>query len=129
MRDLVVRAAAFFCALAVSACQRQSALEPAPLDQQSDGKAIADTQCAACHAVGAKGASPRPEAPPFRDMAQRYQLNMLQEELDNGLSAGHPPMQRFKLSVRGADALMAYLRAIQTPPAITEPKPGEPTAR
>jgi mono/diheme cytochrome c family protein len=107
------------CALPVGLKSRAS--EPSPAAVVEDGRAIAEAQCAGCHAVGAFGASPRPDAPPFRTILTRYRADVLEEELDNGIKLGHPDMPRFQLNPQGASALLAYLRSIQAPPAAPKP--------
>jgi len=93
-----------------------AAVEPSPATIIEDGRAIAEAQCAGCHAVGAFGASPRGDAPPFRTILTRYRADVLEEELDNGIKLGHPDMPKFQLNPQGASALLAYLQSIQAPP-------------
>lgn len=83
----------------------------------ADGREIAEAQCAACHAVGPYGASPAPEAPPFRHALARYDSAVLEEELIQGIQVAHP-MPEFQFNPQGVDALIAYMQSIQeTPPA------------
>lgn len=104
---------------ALTAC---AGLAPATGDARSDqaasivddGRAIAEAQCASCHAVGAFGDSPRADAPPLRMILSRYDAAVLEEELDNGIKLGHPDMPRFQLNPQGVSALVAYLKSIQT---------------
>jgi mono/diheme cytochrome c family protein len=82
-----------------------------------DGRAIAEAQCARCHAVGEIGESPNPLAPTFRTVLSRYRADVLEEELINGIRVAHP-MPEFQFNPQGVDALIMYLRYIQeTPPA------------
>lgn len=77
------------------------------------GRRIAQ-RCKACHAVGVKGASPNPAAPPFRTLAQKYPLENLQEGLTEGLVVGHAQgMPRVKLTPRQVEDFLRYLQAIQ----------------
>lgn len=104
----------------LGACVAPRAPEPSPASIVEDGRAIAEAQCARCHAVGAYGDSPRPDAPPLRTILSSYRADVLEEELDNGIKLGHPDMPRFQLNPQGVSALVAYLKSIQTPPAATE---------
>lgn len=104
-------------AFAVAACAGPGRDAPAPESIVEDGRAIAEAQCARCHAVGAFGDSPRPDAPALRVILSRYRADVLEEELDNGIKLGHPDMPRFQLNPQGVSALVAYLKSIQTPPA------------
>jgi mono/diheme cytochrome c family protein len=80
--------------------------------QESDGRDIAEAQCAACHAVGPYGASPNVAAPPFRTILSRYRADVLEEELIAGIQVAHP-MPDFQFNPQGTDALIAYLQSIQ----------------
>lgn len=79
------------------------------------GAEIAQLRCGACHAVSSTGVSPNPNAPPFPALSSRYRLEVLQEELINGLHVGVAEMPSFSFSIEEADALTAYLRSIQAP--------------
>lgn len=81
----------------------------------SDGRDIAQAQCAACHAIGAYGESPNPAAPLFRTILSRYRADVLEEELIAGIQVAHP-MPSFQFNPQGADALIAYLRSVQEIP-------------
>ncbi|MEQ1618687.1 MAG: c-type cytochrome [Terricaulis sp.] len=81
-----------------------------------DGRAIAEAQCARCHAIGEYGESPSAAAPVFRTLLQRYRAEVLEEELINGIRVAHP-MPEFQFNPRGADALIVYLRSVQETPA------------
>lgn len=97
--------------LALAAC----AAQPASVRQESlaeDGRAIAEAQCAQCHAIGEYGESPAMGAPPFRTLLSRYRADVLEEELIAGIQVAHP-MPEFQFNPQGADALIAYLQSIQ----------------
>jgi cytochrome c len=80
----------------------------------SDGRDIAEAQCARCHAVGTYGDSPNPAAPTFRTVLSRYRAEVLEEELREGIQVAHP-MPDFQFNPQGVRALVAYLRSIQEP--------------
>ena len=94
---------------------------PAPLEQDmiSDGRDIAEAQCAACHAVGPYGDSPNGAAPPLRRVLSRYNADVLEEELIAGIQVAHP-MPEFQFNPQGVDALIAYLHAIREPDTAAE---------
>lgn len=87
--------------------------------QLTRGQEIAQTNCGSCHAVGAVGDSPAPEAPPFRTLSRNYRVDTLEEALAEGISVGHPAMPQFAFPPDDVDALVAYLQSIQE-----EPPPG-----
>ncbi|MBL8536685.1 MAG: cytochrome c [Hyphomonadaceae bacterium] len=119
-------AAAAFLGFALAACAAPNAPPASPeavsagaeVEQQmrDDGRAIAEAQCAACHAVGPYGASPNPAAPTFRTVLSRYRADVLEEELINGVRVAHP-MPEFQFNPQGVDELIAYLESIQEAPA------------
>ncbi|MEZ5994353.1 MAG: cytochrome c [Hyphomonadaceae bacterium] len=93
-----------------------SAEEADAAQRREDGRAIAEAQCASCHAVGEYGDSPNPAAPAFRTVLSRYRADVLEEELINGIQVVHP-MPEFQLNPQGVDELIAYLESIQEAPA------------
>lgn len=99
-------------ALALGGCAHAPAAPDAAVI--SDGHEVAQMNCASCHAVEMRGDSPLAEAPPFREIGKRYSFPVLEEELVAGVGVGHPPMPKFQLSPRGVDALLAYMRQIQS---------------
>ena len=78
------------------------------------GKDLAETNCAACHAVGTEGDSPREGAPRFRELGQRFPLENLEEALAEGIMTGHPDMPQFELTPEEIGAFLAYLQSIQS---------------
>jgi cytochrome c len=81
----------------------------------AEGRRIAETQCAACHAVGVTGQSSLESAPKFRSIGQKYDVDNLAEALVEGIAVGHPDMPQFEFSPEQSDALIAYLKSIQQP--------------
>lgn len=81
----------------------------------SHGRAIAERNCARCHAIGKTGLSRNPKSPPFRTLSQRYPLEGLEEALAEGIIVGHQglEMPHFRLSPPQIDAFIAYLKSVQ----------------
>ncbi|HET9159902.1 MAG TPA: cytochrome c [Caulobacteraceae bacterium] len=77
------------------------------------GRALAQQQCGACHAVGPTGKSPRAPAPPFRQLGSRFDIEAMPEALAEGISVGHPEMPQVIWEARDIEAFMAYLRTLQ----------------
>lgn len=100
-------------ALVLGACAMDPQTDQDAL--QSDGRDIAEAQCASCHAVGPYGDSPAAAAPPFRSLLSRYRADVLEEELIQGIQVAHP-MPQFQINPQSADALIAYLRSVQEHP-------------
>ncbi|EIM28876.1 c-type cytochrome [Microvirga lotononidis] len=77
------------------------------------GQTFAQTNCSQCHAIGKVGESPIPEAPPFRTLHTRYQIEDLAEAFAEGITTGHPSMPQFQLDPAQINDLIAYLNSIQ----------------
>lgn len=88
---------------------------------RSRGRAIAETKCARCHAIGARGESPMALAPPFRKLHERYPVEFLAEALAEGIVVGHPAMPEFRFAPADIDALLTYLQSLA--PAQRSPSP------
>jgi mono/diheme cytochrome c family protein len=78
------------------------------------GREIANTHCAGCHAVGAKGASRYAAAPPLRTLARAWSPAALQLRLERSPLHTEPAMPPHELTPREADDLAAYILALQT---------------
>jgi mono/diheme cytochrome c family protein len=91
-------------------------------DVTDKGRMLVEKNCARCHAIGKEGASPHPEAPPFRTLSSRYPIDDLAESLAEGIVSGHPDMPIFVFSPPDVEAIITYLKSIQDQPA---PKPSE----
>ena len=77
------------------------------------GKLLAISLCAQCHAVGPNDASPHAQAPPFRALDRRVDLDTFFQRLREGVTSGHPDMPTFRFTREDARAFIAYLRSIQ----------------
>jgi len=82
--------------------------------EQQRGKALLETLCGRCHAVGKTGRSLHVDAPPFRTLgeSQLYD-NDFAARLQDGLSTIHPDMPTFQFSREDAEAAVNYLKSIQ----------------
>ncbi|MEL7546961.1 MAG: cytochrome c [Pseudomonadota bacterium] len=105
-------------ALSLAACSADPASDTvAPDTFESElvasGRDIVDAQCAACHAVGLTGTSPRGDAPPLRLVLARYSADALADEFREGIHVGHPDMPDFDFGPLGTDAVITYLQSIQ----------------
>ena len=82
--------------------------------EQQHGKALLQRLCSRCHSIGTTGASPHPDAPPFRTFGEQklYDEDFAQR-LQTGLSTIHKDMPTFRFGQADAEAVVGYLRAIQ----------------
>ncbi len=76
------------------------------------GAKMVKDMCARCHAVGLDGESTHKEAPPLRDIANRYPVDGLAEAFAEGIVVGHPDMPEFKLSPDAIADLLNYMRSL-----------------
>jgi mono/diheme cytochrome c family protein len=79
----------------------------------SRGEALARANCAACHAIGARGDSATPGATPFRDIHRHYPVEQLAEALAEGISTGHEDMPEFQFEEAQIADIIAYLRTLE----------------
>jgi mono/diheme cytochrome c family protein len=86
-------------------------LLPAAAQAQS-GMELAEENCSRCHAIGATGDSPLPEAPPFREIAQRYPAESLAERFAEGITTGHDEMPEFVFSTEDVGLLVEYFASL-----------------
>lgn len=86
---------------------------PALANQVAAGRAIAELNCAACHATDLTDESPHVDAPPFRELASRYPLEALEEALAEGIDVGHRDMPIFQMTPTQMASFLAYLETIQ----------------
>ena len=112
MRDTMRLATKQFCLILLTLFA--SGVAHALDREQRHGKALLETNCGRCHAVGNRGRSPLAEAPPFRTFgdAKLYD-NDFAQRLQDGLTTIHPGMPTFRFSRDDAEAAVNYLKSIQ----------------
>jgi tetratricopeptide (TPR) repeat protein len=91
--------------------------EPATVSAESDrliaqGQALAQKNCAWCHAIGKAGDSPNPRAPPWRDLHKRHPIQALRDPLTRGIARPHDEMPKFELSDAEIDTIIAYINSL-----------------
>jgi mono/diheme cytochrome c family protein len=106
MRHLLTAAMVYGCCAGASLAQE-------PDKQIEQGKLLAMTFCAECHAVGMSDASPHARAPAFRMLDRRVDLDTFFQRLREGVTSSHPDMPTFRFGREDARAFIAYLRSIQ----------------
>jgi mono/diheme cytochrome c family protein len=92
-------------------------------DLTAKGEALVKENCARCHAIGKEGASPHPDAPPFRTLSSKYPVEDLAESLAEGIVSGHPDMPIFAFTPTDVAAIIDYLESIQDAPAQPAAEP------
>ena len=82
------------------------AADKATLDR---GRLLAEQLCGKCHATAETGASPHKITPPFRDLSERFPVEMLVEAQKSGEISGHDEMPMFVLVPEDMTALLAHI--------------------
>ena len=77
------------------------------------GKRLALTYCAKCHAIDKVSPSPLKIAPPFRTLHERYPVGMLEESLAEGIVTGHPTMPQFRFEGDQVGDFIAFLKTLE----------------
>lgn len=81
-------------------------------DNVERGRVLAVQYCSGCHAVGLKGKSPHPKAPPFRTLSERFPIDALEETFIGTINTGHPGMPVFKASQQQIDFIIDYIAEV-----------------
>lgn len=89
-----------------------AAVLPASAQDIESGREIAQRNCARCHAIAEKGDSPFHEAPPFRDIAAKGNVDQLEEALAEGIVVGHQAMPEFQLQPQQIADFLAFLKSL-----------------
>jgi len=104
---------ALLCAGLVAACGLPgAALAETSANTIRAGNEIAQKFCGHCHAIGQEGKSAHPDAPPFRTIAAKGNVENLEEALGEGIIVGHPDMPQFQFKPGDVGALVAYLKSL-----------------
>jgi cytochrome c len=106
-----IRPAVVGCLAFVAAQMFGSA--PATAANVQQGKRLAMTYCAKCHAIDKVSPSPLTIAPPFRTLHERYPVEMLQEALAEGIVTGHPSMPQFSFDADQVGDFIAFLKTLE----------------
>ncbi|MDO1558592.1 cytochrome c [Brevundimonas sp. 2R-24] len=78
------------------------------------GETLVRERCGACHAVGREGPSPLADAPPLREIPNRYPVDNLEEALAEGIIVAHDgPMPAFEMEPEDITDIIAYLRTLK----------------
>ncbi len=105
--------AAIICsgALVLVACSTLALpVKAANLEQ---GRRLARTYCARCHAIDKISPSPLIIAPPFRTLHERYPVETLQEALAEGIVTGHPTMPEFRFEPDQINDFLVFLKSLE----------------
>jgi cytochrome c len=87
--------------------------DPSQASSPEQGKRLALTYCARCHAIDKVSPSPLKIAPPFRTLHERYAVETLQEALGEGIVTGHPAMPEFRFDADQVSDFIAYLKKLE----------------
>ena len=82
-------------------------------DPARHGRQLVGKFCSPCHAVARFGRGPNKNAPPFRTLGRKFDLDGFPGMLERGISSTHPDMPVVKFSPDDARDVVIYLRSIQ----------------
>lgn len=77
------------------------------------GRSLAVRNCGMCHGLDRTGPSPNPQAPPFRALGDRFDVELLGQGLATGILTQHPAMPEFRFEPYEVVAIVRYLRSVQ----------------
>lgn len=86
------------------------------------GERLARENCGGCHAMGAKDASPLPDAPPFRDLRSRYPTPAMAQTLAERMEVLHPRMPRLRLDEDQVAEFLKYWDSLRPAPPAKAPR-------
>jgi cytochrome c len=94
-----------------------------------DGEALAAAKCGRCHAVGQSDPSPQRITTPFRQLYERWPIEMLVEARKTGVIDGHDEMPGFHFTSEEIVALLRHIDSLGPPgsPSYLPAEPGKPT--
>ena len=99
--------------LALMTMQAQVTANAQYQDPARHGRQLVGKFCSSCHAVARFGRGPNRNAPPFRTLGRKFDLDAFPGILERGISSTHPDMPVFKFSQDDAHDVVVYLRSIQ----------------
>ena len=88
-------------------------LSPSAAENPQQGRRLALTYCARCHAIDKVSPSPLKIAPPFRTLHERYPVETLEESLAEGIMTGHPTMPEFRFDGDQIGDFIAFLKTLE----------------
>lgn len=100
------------CALTPEAPAPRYQPEPTPMAHLERGQALAQRECARCHAIAATGDSPAPMAPPFRRLAADVGGPALENRLRIISEVGHYEMRPAGLEKADIRDIAAYIDSL-----------------
>jgi hypothetical protein len=100
--------------VALAVCNLLVTSASAQMDpRQQRGLTLANANCARCHSIDKVSPSPLNLAPPFRELHNRYSVELLEEALGEGIVTGHPNMPEFRLDPGQIGDLISYLKWLE----------------
>ena len=106
--------------LAILLCSFATACAVGSGDEQSGaiarGQALAESQCAQCHAIGPRGLSPYPAAPLWRELAETKDTDELAQMFGEGKLIhrdGTLSMPEYMLTPQQIGELVAYMKTLR----------------
>ncbi len=83
-------------------------------ERVAQGRAVAEKNCAWCHAIGATGKSPNAQAPAFRDIHARHPVLALRAPVSRAIATPHDRMPKLPLKDDDVDRIIAYINSLSS---------------
>lgn len=77
------------------------------------GRKVAQRACAGCHDIDGDGPSPHADAPPFKRLYGRVDVESLHLKFEDGMMIGHSRMPIARIDADDVVTLTAFLRSLQ----------------
>ena len=111
MRHAVIAFGCLFATVAPLGAEPVDGLPAIP-----DGKVLLTEKCGRCHAVDATSASPRAEAPPFRDVFKKFPVEELRMRLSEGVVSHFKDMPQVDFTDEQVTGIIDYLSTLYVTP-------------
>lgn len=106
-----VQLVALWTVIGLGGCDLRS--DPFQHDLTEQGRQIAETRCARCHAIDSLEKSPHPQAPPFYIAVLDYDIESLGLDFEAHMETGTDVMPAFNLTAEEQDALITYILTVE----------------
>lgn len=113
--SLMMAAYAALIGVTAAACTTAPTVPESYDGDPAKGRELAERLCSSCHSIEISGPSPRPTAPPLRDVLYNYPAHQLEEDLQKSSHIAFLQMPQFHLGEHGGADLVSYITAIAQP--------------
>lgn len=84
--------------------------------EATEGRKLAEINCARCHSITMLGSSPFPAAPPFREVYKDFTPVELEDAFMDGIPTNHPSMPDWDMTPDEARELATFIMSLSPKP-------------